>query len=100
MIKRFFESEPHPHNECVEDGNDYRILSKGTEIATLHYCEDWRIAQLYAKAPELVRALRELMEAVEGHERRTGCDQWHPSIAQARQVLDMIPRCHPPSRIA
>lgn len=56
-----------PHNEYVDDdradGWRGRILYDGTEVATLLYCEDYRWAKLYAKAPELLAALRELIDA-------------------------------------
>ncbi len=36
----------------------------------------------------MTEACKALLEAVEEHERKTCCDQWHPVIKQAREALE------------
>lgn len=47
-------------------------------------------ARLVAASPDLRDALIALLDAVEGHERRTGHMQMHPAIEQARAALALL----------
>lgn len=49
---------------------------------------DWEAnAALIAAAPDMLEVLQGLLKAVEGHEKRTGVTQFHPSIDKARTAI-------------